>query len=160
MTLDRFGKYWEGLGRIGKRAKPAAAGRRAAPASYTLGNAHYPHTIVPMQRPQPPRTMQLRWRQYTPNLPNLPNTSQYFPQKPPSTVLPAYAALRPQPPTYLLNDSDTAGESFRRGGGKICRNTPHRKSPADWRFFPMANWFLSAVFWLPASLTGSHIPRG
>ena len=43
---------------------------------------------------------------------------------------------------YMANDSDIAGESFRRDGGKICRNTLHRKSPADWRFFPMANWFL------------------
>ena len=35
---DRIGKNWEGLGSIGKRAKPAAAGRRSAPASYTPGN--------------------------------------------------------------------------------------------------------------------------
>ena len=53
-------------------------------------------------------------------------------QKPPSIL----------PPAGTLNDSDIAGESFRRDGGKICRNTLHRKSPADWRFFPTANWFL------------------
>ena len=41
----RIGKIWEGLGSIGKRAKPAAAGRRSAPARNTLGNARCLHTI-------------------------------------------------------------------------------------------------------------------
>ncbi|MBR2356707.1 MAG: hypothetical protein IKA65_01595 [Lentisphaeria bacterium] len=34
------------MGEYGERAKPAAAGRRAAPASYTLGNAPTCHTHI------------------------------------------------------------------------------------------------------------------
>ena len=47
LPRDRIGKYWEVLGSIGKRAKPAAAGRRSAPASYTLGKALCIHTLSP-----------------------------------------------------------------------------------------------------------------
>ena len=90
---DRIGKIWEGLGSIGKRAKPAAAGRRSAPASYTLGNFCRPRTILPrfcgMSRHTNYRTS---WRQCTQKLSTLPKPSQYFSQKPPSTAPPAYAA--------------------------------------------------------------------
>ena len=60
MTRYGIGKIWEGLGRLGKRAKPAAAGRRSAPASDTPGNASRPRTM-PLRfcGVLPPRTMLL-----------------------------------------------------------------------------------------------------
>ena len=62
-----IGKIWEGLGSIGKRAEPAAAGRRTTPASYTPGNASRPHNVAAMGGnalknsqifPIPPKTSQ------------------------------------------------------------------------------------------------------
>ena len=50
LPRDIIGKNWEGLRSIGKRAKPAAAGRRSAPAGNALGNAPacHTHTIAPV----------------------------------------------------------------------------------------------------------------
>ncbi len=120
LTRDRIGKYWEGLGRIGKRAKPAAAGRRAVFASYTLGNAHYPHTIAPAQRPQPPRTIS---QQLAAMHPKTPNSSQTFP------ILPTKAAtnhtarvcgVQRHPPTpEAAEDKSAATPTIATVGGTI-----------------------------------------
>ena len=84
------------MGEYGKRAEPAAAGRRAAPAGNALGNAPLAiRTLSPAQsvtpaqyspgwRHQPPRTLS---HQLAAMHPKTPNTSQTFP------ILPTKAAI-------------------------------------------------------------------
>ena len=87
IELGCIGRVWEELGSGQSPLQPVDAPLRRA-IRWVMPPTH---TIAPAQRPQPPHTMPLRWRQYTQKLPKLPNTSQYFPQTPPSILLPAYA---------------------------------------------------------------------